>query len=69
LLIHTRSEKWCDGKGVYPAGSIAHQERGLGWAGFWAAVTAPRVLASYQLTFGASLIAALVNLAFGALVA
>jgi len=41
----------------------------LGWSGFWAAVTAPRVLASYQLTFGASLIAALVNLVFGALAA
>ena len=36
---------------------------------FWAAVTSPRVLASYRLTFGASLIAALVNLVFGLLVA
>ena len=32
---------------------------------FWLAVTSPRVLASYKLTFGASLIAALVNLVFG----
>ena len=36
---------------------------------FWVAVTSPRVLASYRLTFGASLIAALVNLVFGLLVA
>lgn len=32
------------------------------WSAFWATVTAPRVLASYRLTFGASLAAALVNL-------
>ena len=33
----------------------------LGWSEFWATVTTPRVLASYRLTFGASLIAALIN--------
>ena len=32
---------------------------------FWAVVSAPRVVASYQLTFGASLIAALINAVFG----
>ncbi len=36
---------------------------------FWAVVTAPRVLASYKLTFGASLLAALINAAFGLLTA
>jgi sulfate transport system permease protein len=36
---------------------------------FWAAVSSPRVLASYRLTFGASLAAALVNVVFGLLVA
>ncbi len=36
---------------------------------FWAAISSPRVLASYRLTFGASLIAALVNVVFGLLVA
>jgi len=41
----------------------------LSWEAFWAAVTSPRVLASYRLTFGASLIAALVNVVFGLLVA
>jgi sulfate transport system permease protein len=41
----------------------------LTWAGFWAIVTNPRVLASYRVTFGASLVAALVNTVFGLLVA
>jgi sulfate transport system permease protein len=41
----------------------------LSWEQFWMAVTSPRVLASYRLTFGASLIAALVNLVFGLLLA
>lgn len=36
---------------------------------FWAVVTTPRVLATYRLTFGASLIAALINLVFGLLTA
>jgi sulfate transport system permease protein len=36
---------------------------------FWAVVTAPRVVASYQLTFGASLIGALTNAVFGLLTA
>jgi len=36
---------------------------------FWAVVTAPRVLASYKLTFGASLLAALINALFGLLTA
>lgn len=36
---------------------------------FWASVTAPRVLAAYKLTFGASLAAAIANLVFGVLVA
>lgn len=36
---------------------------------FWDVVTAPRVLASYQLTFGASFAAALLNAVFGLLVA
>ena len=39
------------------------------WAGFQAAVTSPRVVASYRLTFGASFGAALINAVFGLLVA
>jgi sulfate/thiosulfate transport system permease protein len=41
----------------------------LTWEAFWTAVTAPRVLASYRLTFGASFLAALINAVFGLLVA
>lgn len=36
---------------------------------FWDAVSSPRVVASYQLTFGASFLAALVNAVFGLLLA
>ena len=36
---------------------------------FWAVTTSPRVLASYRLTFGASLIAATINAVFGFLFA
>jgi len=39
------------------------------WEGFVAAVTSPRVMASYRLTFGASLLAALLNVIFGGIVA
>jgi sulfate transport system permease protein len=41
----------------------------LSWPQFWEAVSAPRVLASYKLTFGTSFIAACVNLVFGLLIA
>ena len=41
----------------------------LSWPQFWEAVSAPRVLASYKLTFAASFIAACVNLVFGLLIA
>jgi len=41
----------------------------LTWSEFWAVVTAPRVLASYRLTFGASLIAALINAGAGLIIA
>jgi sulfate transport system permease protein len=41
----------------------------LSWEAFWTAVTSPRVLASYRLTFGAALIAAVINAIFGLIVA
>src|SRR5438093_1237004 len=41
----------------------------LGWGKFWSVVTDPRVVASYRLSFGASLLAALINAVFGLLVA
>lgn len=39
------------------------------WPQFWAAVSSPRVVASYRLTFGASFIAAVINAGFGLIVA
>lgn len=39
------------------------------WPQFWDTVTAPRALASYRLTFGASFVAALLNAVFGMIVA
>src|SRR5689334_431864 len=41
----------------------------LTWSAFWATVTAPRVLASLRLSFGASLLGAGINAVFGLLVA
>jgi sulfate/thiosulfate transport system permease protein len=41
----------------------------VNWSSFVDTVTSPRVVASYRLTFGASLLAALVNGVFGLLVA
>ena len=41
----------------------------LTWPEFIAAVASPRVVASYKLTFGASLIAAFINVVFGLLTA
>ncbi len=40
-----------------------------GWARFWEVITSRQVLASYQLSFGASLTAAAINAVFGFLVA
>jgi len=54
---------------LIPISALFFKTFTLTWEQFWVAVTSPRVLASYRLTFGASLIAALVNLVFGLLLA
>lgn len=41
----------------------------LGWDGFWRVATEPRVVAALRVSFGASLIAAAINLVFGAIAA
>jgi sulfate/thiosulfate transport system permease protein len=41
----------------------------MSWEAFWQTVTAPRVMASYRLSFGASALAAMVNAVFGVLLA
>ena len=54
---------------LLPLATVFTRTADLTWAGFWGIVTNPRVLASYRVTFGASLIAALVNTVFGLLAA
>ena len=54
---------------LIPLSALVLKTFTLSWPQFWEAVSSPRVLASYRLTFGASLIAALVNVFFGLLVA
>ena len=54
---------------LIPLSALVFKTFTLTWDQFWVAVTSPRVMASYRLTFGASLIAALVNLVFGLLLA
>jgi sulfate transport system permease protein len=41
----------------------------MSWEAFWSAVSSDRVVASYKLSFGASLIAAALNVVFGGIVA
>jgi sulfate transport system permease protein len=41
----------------------------MSWDAFWTAVTSERVVASYKLSFGASLLAAFINVIFGGIVA
>ncbi len=41
----------------------------LGWDGFWAAITTPRVLAALRLSFGMALLAAILDCVFGVMIA
>jgi sulfate/thiosulfate transport system permease protein len=54
---------------LIPTAALFLRTTTLSWGQFWTAVTAPRVLASYQLSFGASFAAALINAVFGLLIA
>jgi sulfate transport system permease protein len=54
---------------LLPLATVFTQTAALSWPEFWSTVTTPRVLASYRVTFGASLVAALLNTVFGLLVA
>ena len=54
---------------LIPLSAVFIRTTELSWSEFWGVVTAPRVVATYQLTFGASLIAALINVVFGLLTA
>ncbi|PYQ18901.1 MAG: sulfate ABC transporter permease subunit CysT, partial [Acidobacteria bacterium] len=54
---------------LVPLSTLALRTASMGWGSFWATVTSPRVLASYRLTFAASLGAAALNGVFGLVVA
>jgi sulfate transport system permease protein len=54
---------------LIPLSALFFKTATLTWAQFWSTVTNERVLASYRLTFGASLAAATVNVVFGFAVA
>src|SRR5271170_757930 len=54
---------------LIPLSAVFIRSFGLGWSHFWEVVASPRVLASLRLSFGASLIAALINAGCGLLVA
>ena len=54
---------------LIPLSALLFKTFSLTWDQFWAAATSPRVLASYRLTFGASFLAASVNVVGGLLVA
>jgi sulfate transport system permease protein len=54
---------------LIPLSAIFLKTFTMSWEAFWAAVTSPRVMASYRLSFGAALIGAFINVIFGGIVA
>ena len=54
---------------LIPLAALILRSTELGWQGFWETATSPRVLAACRLSFGAALIAALVNAVCGLVVA
>jgi sulfate transport system permease protein len=54
---------------LLPLSALILRTTALSWPQFVTAVTGPRALAAYRLSFGASLVGALVNVVFGLLVA
>ena len=54
---------------LIPLAAVFFKTATGGWEHFWQTVTSPRVMASYRLSFGASLLAAAINSVFGLLLA
>lgn len=54
---------------LIPLAALILRPIDLGFSGFWAAINTPRVLASLRISFGAALIAAVINAFFGLIVA
>lgn len=53
---------------LLPLSALIFKTADMSWADFWQTVSNERVVASYRLTFGASLVAAAINMVFGFLV-
>jgi len=54
---------------LIPLAAVFIKTTELSWEQFWNVVSSPRVVASYKLSFGASLLAAAINAVFGMLLA
>ena len=54
---------------LIPLAGLGFSTASLGWTEFWRIATDPRVVAALKLSFGAALLAAIVNTVFGVLVA
>jgi sulfate/thiosulfate transport system permease protein len=54
---------------LIPLSSAFLKASGLGWGAFFRAVSTPRVLAAYNVSFGTALLAAAINVVFGSIVA
>ncbi|MEI8140520.1 MAG: sulfate ABC transporter permease subunit CysT [bacterium] len=54
---------------LLPMAALTLKSAGAGWTGFFQTLTHPRVMASFKLTFGTALLAALVNVVMGTVVA
>ena len=54
---------------LIPLSALFFKSAGLGWGGFWSAISDARVLAACRLSFGAALAGALLNAVFGFVVA
>ena len=54
---------------LLPLATIFLETSTIGWSRFWAIALSPRSLAAYELSFGASFAAALINMVFGVILA
>jgi sulfate transport system permease protein len=54
---------------LVPIAALVLKTAHLHWGEFWHIVSSPRVVASYRLSFGAALVAAVINAVFGSIIA
>lgn len=50
---------------LIPLAALVWRTTSLSWSDFWAAISSPRAVAAYKLSFGGAAVAALVNLVLG----